>query len=68
MHGDGYKKHSFLFVSFDEITTINYQSQVSVHVFIIKGWKWIPILLTLQQVVNGFFGDNLMNLIVDVLL
>ncbi len=53
-------------MSFDEITTINYQ--ISVHVFIIKGWKWIPILPTLQQVVNGFFGDNLMNLIVDVLL
>jgi hypothetical protein len=55
-------------VSFDEITTINYQNQISVHVFIVKGWKWIPILITLQQVVNGFFGDNLTNLIVDVLL
>jgi hypothetical protein len=55
-------------VSFDEITTINYQNQISVQVFIIKGWKWILILLTLQQVVNGFFGDSLMNLIVDVLL
>jgi hypothetical protein len=55
-------------VSFDEITTINYQNQINVHVFITKGWKWIPILPTLQQVVNGFFGDNLMNLIVDVLL
>lgn len=55
-------------MSFDEITTINYQNQISVHVFIIKGWKWIPILLTLQQVVNGFLENNPMNLIVDVLL
>lgn len=52
----------------DEVTTINCQSWVNMHVFVVEGWKQIPFLLTLQQVVNGVSIKNLTKLIVDVLL
>jgi hypothetical protein len=37
----------FIAVSYDKVTTINCQSWVKMHVFVVEGWKWILILLSL---------------------
>ncbi len=55
-------------VSCDNVTTINCQSWVKMHVFVVEEWKWILILLSLEQVVNDAFANNLTKLIVDALL
>jgi hypothetical protein len=34
-------------------------------IYIVKGWKWFPILLTLQQVLQGSNAKNLMQVIID---
>jgi hypothetical protein len=48
----------------------NYQlsSWVNVHVFVVAGWKWTPLLLIMQQFVDGDYVYNLTNLIVNALL
>jgi len=39
----------FIFVFIDEITTMHYQRSIIIHVYVVEGWKCIPILLTLEQ-------------------
>ncbi len=41
------KKSPFIFVSCDEATTIDNQSWLFVHVYLIEEWKRVPILLNL---------------------
>jgi hypothetical protein len=50
-------------MSCDEVTTINNQSWLFIHVYVTEEWKRVPILLNLQRVVNGAiflvcFGTN----------
>jgi hypothetical protein len=57
------QKSYFIFVSRDEVTTINNQSLLSIHVYVTEKWKRVPILLNLQCVVDGaiflvYFGAN----------
>jgi hypothetical protein len=42
-----------LSISTDEVTTINNQSWISIHYYVVEGWRWVPILLTLEQLVEG---------------
>ncbi len=49
----------------DEVTTMDFQSWLSVHVYLVDGWKPNPILLTLEQLVNCGTTDNLTKVIVD---
>jgi hypothetical protein len=44
---------SFLSISINEVTTINNQSWISIHCYVVEGWGWVPILLTLEQLVEG---------------
>ncbi len=39
-----------------------------VHVYVVEGWKHIPILLTLEQVLSSVIVDNLTNVIMASLL
>jgi hypothetical protein len=44
---------SFLKISIDEVTTIDNQSWILVHFYVVVGWKQMPILLTLEHLVEG---------------
>jgi hypothetical protein len=55
-------------MSFDEVTTIDCHGWIIVHVYVVEGWKHIPILLTLEQVLFGVTTNNLTNVIVANLL
>jgi hypothetical protein len=46
-------------MSCDEVTTIDNQSWLSVHLYVIDGWKWVPILHNLQRVLDGAISANL---------
>jgi len=62
------KKSLFIFMSYDEVTTIDNQSWLSVHVYVTKECKRVPILLNLQCVVDETTFDNLTSFIVKSLM
>jgi len=59
------QKVRLIFISIDEVTTMDFQSWLSIHVYLVDGWKFNPILLTLEQLVNGGTIDNLTKVIMD---
>lgn len=61
------QKVVFILVSFNGVTAINNQTWILMRIYIVKGWKWFPILLTFQQVLQGSNAKNLMQVIIDAL-
>ncbi len=59
------QKARFISIFANEITTVDYQYWLGVHVYLVDGWKRNPILLTLKQLVNGGIVNNLTKVIVD---
>jgi len=55
-------------VSIDEVTTIDCQGWIVIHMYVVEGWKHIHILLTLEQVLFGAIANNLTKVIVGSLL
>jgi hypothetical protein len=62
------QKSPFIFVNCDEVTTIDNQSWLSIHVYVTKEWERVLILLNLQHVVDGRTFNNLTPLIVKKLM
>jgi len=52
----------------DEVTTIDNQNCLSVHVYVMENWKMIPILFNLQRLKIVAIFDNLISLIVKNLI
>jgi hypothetical protein len=61
----GLQKTLFILVSYDKLTTIDNESWLLIHLYVIDKWKWVPILLNLQNVLDGETFDNLTKLIVQ---
>jgi hypothetical protein len=38
----------FISLSYDEVTTFNQHSWVSIHAYVVENWKQIPLLIFLQ--------------------
>jgi hypothetical protein len=53
----------FIFVSIDEIITMHYQRWIIIHVYVVEGWKCIPVLLTLEQVLLNVIANILIKVI-----
>jgi hypothetical protein len=62
------QKSPLISMNCDEVTTINNQSWLSVHVYVIKERKKVLIMLNLQHVVDGTTSDNLTSFIVKSLM
>jgi hypothetical protein len=60
---DVVKKSKYISMSCDELTTIDNQTWLFVHAYVMKKWKKLPILLNLQKVVDGSTTDNLTSFI-----
>ncbi len=58
---------SIHFFSCDEVITCDQQSWVSIHAYVVEGWQTIPLLLLLQQVVDGATSNNLKHILVNVM-
>jgi len=54
-------------LSCDEVTTIDNQSWISIHYYVVQDWCHLPILIFLQQVIEGGGLDNLIEIIMGVL-
>jgi hypothetical protein len=50
---------SFLSIFVDEMITIDNQSWIFVHWYVVVGWKRIPILLTFECLVEGGATTNI---------
>ncbi len=57
------QKSHFISMNCDEVTTIDNQSWLSIHVYVTKEWKKVPILLNLQCVVDGAIFNNMTSFI-----
>lgn len=56
----------FLSLTIDEVTSIENQSLLFVHGYVIEKWERKPILLNLERIVDGCNADNLTNVILTV--
>jgi hypothetical protein len=57
----------YLALSCDEVTTIDNQSWISIHYYVVQDWCHLPILIFSQQVIEGGGLDNLIEIIMGVL-
>ncbi len=54
-------------MSCDEVTIVDNQNWLLVHLYVIDGWKQVLILLNLQRVLDGAIFANLIKLIIQSL-
>jgi hypothetical protein len=59
---------NLFFWNVDEVITVDNQSWISLHAHVMRAWKRIFILFTLQHVVKGGNIDNLTPIIVQALM
>jgi hypothetical protein len=52
---------------YDEVTTCDQLSWVSLCAYVVEGWQKIPLLLSLQQMVDGATSNSLKCILLDVL-
>jgi hypothetical protein len=54
---------NYIFVSCDEVTSIDNQSWIFVHGYVVEDFNRFPILLNMEQVKDGCTTNNLMKMI-----
>ena len=54
-------------ITCDEVTTLDNQSWISMHVYTIQDWERVPLLLCLQRVTEGGGADNITKMILGAL-
>jgi hypothetical protein len=59
------QKARFIFIYVDEVTIVDFQSWLGVHVYFVDRWKCNLILLTLEQLINGGNINNFTKVIMD---
>jgi hypothetical protein len=57
----------YLTLSCEGVTTIDNQSWISIHYYVVQDWCHLPILFFLEQVIEGRGLDNLTKVIMGVL-
>ncbi len=58
----------YIVLSCDEVSTIDNQSWMFIHYYVVQNWVRIPILIFLGTVVVGLRSDNLIKVIMEVLM
>jgi len=59
---------NFFVVNADEITTINNTQWLSIHLYMVQGWKRVPILLCVESIRVFATSNNIFGLMVKGLL
>lgn len=54
-------------ITCDEVTTLDTQSWISIHGYVCENWTRKPMLLSLEQVVEGGHAENLTKVIVNAI-
>ena len=59
---------NFISCSADEVTTINNQQWISMHIYVMQQWQRMPILLILERIEVGATSTNIIQIILQSLL
>jgi hypothetical protein len=54
-------------ITCDEVTTLDNQSWINIHIYTIQDWERVPMLLCLQRVIEGDGADNITKMIFGAL-
>lgn len=54
-------------ISCDEVTTVDNQSWISIHVYTISDWERVPMLLSLERVIEGGSAESISKIILGAL-
>ncbi len=54
----------FISINYDEVTTMDNQSQISTHAYVVENWKRQLVLLNFERVVNRGTSNNIIIAIV----
>jgi hypothetical protein len=60
------KNARFFSVTCDKVTTLDTQSWISIHGYVCQDWQRLPMLLSLEQVVEGGTANHLTKTIAEV--
>ncbi len=60
-------KANFVVVNADDMTTIDAREWIGIHGYVMRNWKCVLVLLTLEKVEVGATLDNIKNVILDVM-
>ncbi len=58
---------NYVALTCDEVNTMDNGSWISIHTYIMQNWVKVPMLLSLQKVVDGARVDNLTIVIMEAL-
>jgi hypothetical protein len=58
----------YVVLSYDEVSTVDNQSWLSIHCYVAWNWVKIPILISLDRVVASSRSDNLIEVIMEALM
>ncbi len=58
---------NFIFVNADEITAIDNTSQISLHLYVVQGWKQIPLLVCVEKVGGQGIAENIFHLMLTTM-
>jgi hypothetical protein len=53
-------------LSCDEVTMIDNQSWISIHYYVVQDWCHLPILIFLEQIIEGGGSNNLIKVIMGI--
>jgi hypothetical protein len=56
---------NYVTICVDEVMFANVQQWINSHIYVMKNWKHIPILLTHEKVKVGATSDNIIDVILD---
>jgi hypothetical protein len=51
----------------NEVNIVDYGSWISIHAYVMQHWVKVPMLISLQRVVDGVGANNLTNVIMEAL-
>jgi hypothetical protein len=53
----------FFYVTCDEVTTLDNGTWISIHVYVVVGFEWFPMLVALEHIDDGTTSNNLTKVI-----
>jgi hypothetical protein len=57
----------FFSITCDEVTSLDNQAWISIHGYVCENWTRVPLLLSLERVVDGTGADSLTKIIVEAI-
>ncbi len=59
---------NYFSLTYDEISTIDNQSWLLIHAYVVQNWLRIPIFISFEHVAMGLGVDNLIQILIQTLM